>query len=160
MGRPVYKPYTKFIELGTDSAGNASSIDLRDSGGQLLNCNYILVQASSPAYGLYKEEGGLFIVELVCNHNQSAYLSGIAPTSHTVSGDVAAYGFIGGAANSRNGVVEIVLSPLDSVNTILLRHFGPAAYKCRYFITYGVIYEANEQRARQSGGVGNILRGN
>ena len=123
-----FRPYTLLATL-TD----VSSIELRDTSGSLLECNYVSVESSGTGESFFSvsyEAPG--ITTPLANQTAASALLG------TTSG------ITGGIGKSNGGVVEFLLSDSDRVSTIKI---SPSIASSRtYFITYAQIQRGNPGR--------------
>ena len=123
------RPYTKVVSV---TAGTKTVIDLKDSAGNSLDCNYITVDAS----GAGGAAADFFV-----------YLSSIPgltnPTTPTTSVDATGSGFCG-IMGVAPGVkpVELFLDNQDKVNKITVYCESPLDV----VVTYGNIHVANALR--------------
>jgi len=125
-----FRPYTKVVELTTTGS---NTIDLKDSAGELLKCNYISVE-SSGAVNLFFQVAYDAPGITTPLSNQSLADAMVGDTS----------GVTGGVGKSNGGVVELLLSDKDRVSSIRLSQSGAGSRL--YLITYGQIQTGNPMR--------------
>jgi len=125
-----FRPYTILASLASVTP---SSIELRDTSGSLLECNYISVESSGTTDSFFSVSyDAPGITTPLANQTTAPSLLG------TTSG------ITGGIARSSGGVVEFLLSDSDRVSTIKI---SPSVATARtYFITYGQIQHGNPGR--------------
>ena len=125
-----FRPYTI---LATATSVTPSSIELRDTSGNSLDCNYISVESSGVGNSFFSVSyDAPGIATPLANQTTAPSLLG-----HTS-------GITGGIARSSGGVVEFLLSDSDRVSTIKII---PSVQTVRtYFITYGQIQRGNPGR--------------
>jgi hypothetical protein len=125
-----FRPYTILASLASVTP---SSIELRDTSGNSLECNYISVESSGTADSFFSVSyDAPGITTPLANQTTAPSLLG------TTSG------ITGGIARSSGGVVEFLLSDNDRVSTIKI---SPSVATARtYFITYGQIQRGNPGR--------------
>ena len=125
-----FRPYTIVASLASVTP---SSIELRDTAGNSLDCNYISVESSGTADSFFSVSyDAPGITTPLANQTTAPSLLG------TTSG------ITGGIARSSGGVVEFLLSDNDRVSTIKI---SPSVATARtYFITYGQIQRGNPGR--------------
>jgi len=123
-----FRPYTILARL-TD----VSSIELQDTSGNSLDCNYISVESSGTGNSFFSVSyNAPGITTPLANQTAASALLG------TTSG------ITGGIARSSGGVVDFLLSDKDRVNTIKI---SPSVATVKnYFITYGQIQRGNPGR--------------
>ena len=133
MMREAYRPFTKIVTL---SDQDELTIDLQDSAGSSISCNYIKVEAVSGGAG----SGEMFFAFPVgISVGSSVAASGLA--------SVAGSGVLGVGAAIGTGSVVLSLSPSDACSSIKLSQTitGSVAYA----ITYGVVTLSNPIRDTQ-----------
>ena len=125
-----FRPYTILATFGTT---DGSSIELRDTSGNSLDCNYISVESSggNNTFFTVSYDAPGITTPLASQTAASALLG-------TTSG------ITGGLGKSNGGVVEFLLSDSDRVSTIQLSPSTVA--EATYFITYGQIQRGNPGR--------------
>jgi len=125
-----FRPYTI---LATAASVTPSSIELRDTSGSLLECNYISVESSGTTDSFFSVSyDAPGITTPLANQTTAPSLLG-----HTS-------GITGGIGRSSGGVVEFLLSDKDRVSTIQICPSTTA--EATYFITYGQIQRGNPGR--------------
>jgi hypothetical protein len=129
-----FRPYTIMAQIvNTDG----SSISLRDTANEPLDCNYISVECSG-APGLLSTNW--YSVSYAAPGvttplaNQTAASGAIGITS----------GMVGGIGKSGYGVVELLLSDAERTDTIFIQPSVDGAMN--FFITYGQIQHGNPGR--------------
>jgi hypothetical protein len=129
-----FRPYTIMTQIvNTDG----SSISLRDTANEPLECNYISVECSG-APGLLSTNW--YSVSYAAPGvttplaNQTAASGAIGSTS----------GMVGGIGKSGYGVVELLLSDAERTDTIFIQPSVDGAMN--FFITYGQIQRGNPGR--------------
>ena len=131
-----FRPYAMVIQLTT---ATASGVELKDSGGNRLKCNYVSVEASGA------NPDAFFQVAVDPGDNP---LSLTTPVTSTLSANnslgVTASGCVGGYASVNKGIVEYLLSDPDRVADIRISLDEAGA--CNFFITYGQIQAGNTLR--------------
>ena len=128
-----FRPYTLVAKL-TDTS--PSSIELKDTAGDPLLCNYVSVQSSSSNFNFFRvsyDPDGL--TTPLANFSTMANMLG------DTSGVVGAVG-----STYTGGVVELLLSDKDRTSTIQLSHDVPGSREALYIITYGQIQHGNPLR--------------
>ena len=129
-----FRPYTIMAQLETT---DGSSISLRDTANEPLDCNYISVECSGDQGLLGKQ---WFSVSYAAPGvttplaNQTADSGLVGSTS----------GIVGGIARSSYGVVELLLSDAERTDTIFIQPSVDGAMN--FFITYGQIQRGNPGR--------------
>jgi hypothetical protein len=125
-----FRPYTLVATLDTTTA---SSIELRDTNNDLLDCNYISVECSGGNNNFFAiSYDAPNIVTPAANQS----------TANSLIGDTS--GITGGIAKSNGGIVELLLSDADRVNTIKLSQNTNQAQL--YIITYAQVQTGNTLR--------------
>ena len=126
-----FRPYTIIASLSTLTP---SSIELQDTSGNALACNYVSVQSSSANFNFfrvsYDPEG---ITTPLANFSNMADM--IGDTSGVV-------GVVG--STYTGGVVELLLSDRDRTSEIQLSQ--DTTDEVKYMITYGQIQHGNPLR--------------
>jgi len=125
-----FRPYTI---LATAASVTPSSIELRDTSGSLLECNYISVESSSVIDSFFSVSYDAPGITTPLT-NQTAANALLGHTS----------GITGGIGRSSGGVVELLLSDSDRVSSIQISPSTTA--EATYFITYGQIQHGNPGR--------------
>ena len=126
-----FRPYTIIASLSTLSP---SSIQLQDTSGNALACNYVTVQSSSANFNFfrvsYDPEG---------TATPLANFSDLADMLGDTSGVVGVVG-----STYTGGVVELLLSDRDRTSEIQLSQ--DTTDEVKYMITYGQIQHGNPLR--------------
>ena len=126
-----FRPYSIVAKVPDNTA--ASSIELRDTNGDFLFCNYVSVEGSG-------SNGFFFAVTYDAKDattpaaNQSIAANMIGDTS----------GATGAIAKANGGIVELLLSDADRVNKINISH--TKASEQLFMITYGQIQSGSTLR--------------
>jgi len=128
-----FRPYTITAQIvNTDG----SSISLRDTANEPLDCNYISVETSAGSSARTQVVTVSYAATGVTTplENQSPASSVIGATS----------GMVGGICKINGGVVEFLLSDAERINTIFVQPSENEPFKA--FITYGQIQRGNPGR--------------
>ena len=126
-----FRPYTIIASLSTLTP---SSIELQDTAGDALSCNYVSVQSSSANFNFFRvsyDPDGL--TTPLANFSTMANMLG--DTSGVV-------GVVG--STYTGGVVELLLSDKDRISQIQLSQ--DTTDEVKYMITYGQIQHGNPLR--------------
>ena len=148
--REYFRPYNKAVTLAADAA-TAINVELSDSAGAPLACNYISVEALSgqpSARGFFQiipsgvntifgaasaADGGSVSSR---DSGPVSYPNAILRTSNEVSGGL-------GIIASTNSQAILSLAPYDATKAIILSHVNTA--EVTYGITYGQVNLANSR---------------
>ena len=128
-----FRPYT-IVTMIENTDG--SSISLRDTANEPLDCNYVSVETSSATANRTQMVNVSYATTGVTTpfENQT-------PASSTV-GDTS--GMVGGICKINGGVVEFLLSDKERTNTIFVQPSEDVTFLA--FITYGQIQRGNPGR--------------
>ena len=127
-----FRPYGMIIN-GADAT--ASSVVLRDTGGDPLKCNFISVEASG------ENPDALYRAAFDSNSQTTP----VAHYTNTVdSPGISTSGIVGGYASVNKGVVEFLLADCDRTDTVQLQLDQTG--ECIFFITYGQVQAGNRLR--------------
>jgi len=131
--RECYRPYTKLVSMDD---GAAVTVDLHDTSGNLVKCNYVTVTSVSGGLAdtfFHVTPSGLNNVSLspTDGNNNASSLPGIASTS----------GVTGLVANAVGGSVVFSLNNYDTISHIIISQStdDPASFA----VTYGAVVLAN-----------------
>ena len=140
MAREYFRPFTKVVTI-TD--GDAHNVDLTDSAGVALDCNYITVEAVSGV-------GSSFFQVIPSGTNNNIHMSPSAFVASTVYAAEAgiASGINGLASNNNGGSVVLGLAPWDAVPRVVISQ--GAAERIAYVVSYGNVALANQVRDGQA----------
>ena len=103
--REHFRPYSLVAQL---SNTNVSSINLTDSAGTALACNYVSVEGSGDGVGWFSVAASSISVAAATDNNVQPASALLGITS----------GLIGGIAPMSKGVVQFVLSDADRVSQL------------------------------------------
>ena len=137
-----FRPYSMAVQI-TDAAQDA--IELKDSGGNRLKCNFVSVEASgdgSDAYFRVAVNPGDRLEEASAGGTLTTPVAS-SETPAAALGTVAS-GICGGYASVNKGVVEYLLSDSDRVSKIYIQQSEAA--NTNFWITYGQIQGGNIYR--------------
>tara|TARA_R110000824_G_scaffold121436_1_gene277551 strand:- start:1193 stop:1615 length:423 start_codon:yes stop_codon:yes gene_type:complete len=128
-----FRPYTIMAQIATT---DGSSIPLRDTANEPLDCNYVSVETSSAAGNRTQIVTVSYAATGVTTplENQSPASSVIGATS----------GMVGGTCKINGGVVELLLSDAERTNTIFVQPSEDEIFNA--IITYGQIQRGNPGR--------------
>ena len=135
--REQFRPYTMILGPFTDTT--ASSVTLRDTGGNALECNYISIEASA-------QGGNSMFTARIDAPNLTTPLAN--QTTAALSQGLDTSGFVGGASKGRGGYpVEFVLSDGDRTDRVTLQYTDADMTAAYITITYGQVWTGNPLRA-------------
>lgn len=136
--RETFRPYCKIVTL---SDQDRTSVALKDSEGNSLECNYVQVTAVSGAV-----TGELFAV----SPPLTTLAEGAAdfPAASGIVGHAAASGTCGQLAKCDTGTITLSLNSPDTVSAIFLSQTTDSAIN--YAINYGVVQMANNLKDSRS----------
>ena len=131
--RSALKSYVKVLDL-VDTA--VSSIQFKDTGGTLLDCNYFSVQCRnlSSTQGGTSGDTGYYFVEP----------SGVYGTQVLASATADVGAGAGGVAGTADASVEMSFVPPDRTAAITV--YNQLGSRGRFVVTYGNIIPVNDQR--------------
>jgi hypothetical protein len=131
--RECYRPYTKFVAM---TNGNSLAVDLHDTSGNAVTCNYITVTAVSGGVsdtifnvtpvGLHKVS-----LDATSTNNHASSLPGIASTS----------GVTGLVGDTMGGSVVFSLNLFDAISQIIISQSTDAS--TGFAVTYGAVVLSN-----------------
>jgi hypothetical protein len=141
--RTVFRPFFKVIDILGTAANNTSGVELRDSGGNLVSCNFVSVATS----GDDTTAGNVLVLEpsgMTSNVpvGPSAVESGGVLWMYGGASSLTGSGALGDAC-SPGGTAQLVLGIGDRVEVVNLTNFGPGAGTIRCIITYGNVNVQN-----------------
>ena len=132
MGRSFYRPWTKVV--GPILTNTVTEVDLTDSTGRTLECNFISVECSATTGG---------ILQL----HASSIPSGVTISETQAAADVS--GFMGTATTQSGGVAQLVMGLGDVTNKIQLLTYSTPATGVLCFINYGNVMQGNTLKDAQ-----------
>lgn len=127
--REAFRPYTIVKEL-TD--GPVTSVDLVDTAGNSLDCNYVVVESLDAGAGTTKDFFHVQVSSLSVTNQTHFHASGLS--GH-------ASGVVGGVGSIHSGSVVIAVQPGDYFNSIQISHNH--TNQTPFGITYGVVGVVN-----------------
>jgi len=128
MAREYLRPFTKAVTIN-DAAAN--TVELRDSAGNLMDCNYVTVEAVSG-------NGNSFFLATLSGVNV-----GMGATDYLANSmNGIASGVNGLASNNNGGSVVFGLSHFDSVQAVVISQ--AAADTVTYLVSYGNVTLSNQ----------------
>lgn len=132
MMREAYIPYTKLVNVTNNTA--AVTVNLTDSEGTALECNYVQVAAA-----VSSTDGYFYVTPNVTSAKgfASADIAAEIPNND-------ASGAVGMVSNRETGVAVISLPPGDKTSSIKISHSENDSVT--YAVTYGNVRLANTQR--------------
>jgi hypothetical protein len=138
MAREFLRPFTRVITIAD---GDAHSVDLTDSAGAILSCNYITVEAVSG--------GGTSFFQVIpsgtnVNMPPSEY---VASTVYAAEVGIAS-GINGLASNNSGGSIVLGLAPFDAVSRVVISQGDTA--RTAYAVSYGNVALANQVQDSQA----------
>ena len=134
--REQFRPYTMILGPFTDTT--ASSVTLRDTGGNALECNYISVEASA-------QTGNSMFTARIDVPNLTTPLAN--QTTAALSQGLDTSGFVGGTAKvSRGYPVEFVLYDGDRASEITIQCTDTNFVRAYFIVTYGQVWTGNPLR--------------
>lgn len=126
-----FRPYTIIASLSTLTP---SSIELQDTAGDALACNYVSVQSSSANFNFFRvsyDPDGL-----------TTPLASFSTMANMLGDTSGVVGVVG--STYTGGVVELLLSDKDRISQIQLSQ--DTTDEVKYMITYGQIQHGNPLR--------------
>lgn len=131
--RECYRPYTKLVAM---TNGNSLVVDLHDTSGNAVSCNYITVTAASGG-----DSGTLFNVTPVGLHKVS--LDPASTNNHVSSlpGIASTSGVTGLVAGTEGGSVVFSLNYYDAIQQIILSQSTDTS--TGFAVTYGAVVLSN-----------------
>jgi len=131
--RECYRPYTKLVAM---SNGAAVTVDLHDTSGNIVKCNYVTVTSVSGGEAdtyFHVTPSGLNNVSLspTDENNNASSLPGIESTS----------GVTGLVGNTLGGSVVFSLNNYDTISHIIISQ--SADQLTGFAVTYGAVVLAN-----------------
>ena len=140
MAREFLRPFTKVITIAD---GDAHSVDLTDSAGTILSCNYITVEAVSG--------GGTSFFQVIpsgipgtVNMSPTAF---VASTVYAAEAGIA-QGINGLASNNSGGSIVLGLAPFDAVSRVVISQGDTA--RTAYAVSYGNVALSNQVQDSQA----------
>jgi len=130
MARSFYRPFTKVLDL---AANTSYTVDLTDSAGFSLPCNFISLECSSA--GSTTSPDWVLL-------SASSLASGTNAFDDVVGGS----GTLGVVANSQGGVAQLVTGMNAGLTTVGLQVSGAATVA---FLTYGNVMVGNTLKDNQ-----------
>ena len=128
MAREYFRPFTKAVTIND---ADATVVELKDSAGNFMDCNYITVEAVSGA-------GTSFFLATPSGINVA-----LSPTAYIASSmNGVASGVNGLASNNNGGSVVLGLAHYDSVQGVVLSQ--AAADIVMYLVSYGNVTLSNQ----------------
>ena len=128
MAREYLRPFTKAVTI---SNADANTVELKDSAGNLMDCNYVTVEAVSGT-------GTSFFLATLSGTNVA-----MTPTQYVASSMTGiASGVNGLASNNNGGSVVLGLSHFDSVQAVVISQ--AAADTVTYLVSYGNVTLSNQ----------------
>ena len=134
MSREYYRPYTKVLQIADNTTKH--TVDFRDTGANLIRCNYITVTAASGA-----ADGIFSVVVSGLDLTVSAPHQSLAV--NIPAAGIGTSGTCGLVANQNGGSVVISLAAHESAAAVILSQ--SIATDTAYAISYGIVTEANNR---------------
>jgi hypothetical protein len=130
-----FRPYSLVVQLADT---DASAVQLRDTAGNSLKCNYVSVEASGATTNMfsvtYDAPGA---TTPTANFEAASAMIGVTS------------GITGGVAKCTGGIVELLLSDKERVSTINLQL--KADGDTLFMVTYGQIQHGSRLRDNERG---------
>jgi len=135
MARTFYRPYTKVLTpITTDTV---TEVDLMDSNGRALPCNFISVECSSSNTDGFVQ---LHASSLKVAPNSNRNPRNIDSQNHAAVG---ASGFMGTATTPAGGVTQLVMGLGNYAEKVQLRTYGITGTGVTCIVTYGNVMAGN-----------------
>jgi hypothetical protein len=130
MARSFYRPFTKVLDLAADTS---YTVDLTDSAGQTLKCNFVSLECS--AAGTTGQHNFVLL-------SASSLASGTNAFDSVVGGS----GTLGVVAQSNGGVAQLPLGLANGVENVGLQVSGETTFA---ILTYGNVMVGNTLKDSQ-----------
>jgi len=135
--REQFRPYTMILGPFTDTT--VSAVNLVDTGGTQLKCNYISVEGSG-------SNGTTMFTARIDAADLTTPLAN--QTTAALSRGLTASGFVGGASKLVGGYpVEFVLSDGDRADSVTIQCTDADFTNAYFIVTYGQVWTGNPLRA-------------
>ena len=134
--RQAFRPYVKVLKIGASTA--KLKVDLTDSSGTPMECNYIQVEPLAGGF-----ESGWFLVVPIISASSTAMAADSMPTASSIEvlTGIDLSGVTGGAGNMITGAVVLSLATGDKSKSLYISQSSATA--TWYSITYGNVRVSN-----------------